>query len=111
LLAEIIGTDTGAADNEWHSRYVAWNLNAAYERANEFSIAIDYRDFATRFLRLASEWPDHTLSRDDPAVAETLGRDSKRLGTKFSPGLSAVSPPVGALEAEIYSRWIERLRE
>jgi hypothetical protein len=110
-LAEIIGTDGGNSDDEWYSRYVAWNLNAAHERADEFSAVIDYRDFATRFLGLASEWSDHTLSTDDPAVAETLGRDSKRPGVKFSVGLNAVTPPAGAVAAEIYARWIERLRE
>ncbi len=110
-LAEIIGTDGGNSDEEWYSRYVAWNLNAAHERAEEFSAAIDYRDFATRFLRLASEWSDHTLSTDDPAVAQTLGRDAKRPGVRFSVGLNAVTAPAGPVAAEIYARWIQRLSE
>jgi hypothetical protein len=111
LLGQIIGANADDSDDEWYSRYVAWNLGAAYERANEFSTAIDYREFAMRFLGLASEWSDHPLSTDDPAVAETLGRDSKRPGRKFSPALNAASTPIDPAAAEIYGRWIELLRE
>jgi hypothetical protein len=111
FLAQIIGINGENSDEDWHNRYVAWNLGAAHDHVRDFSTAIDYRDFATRFLRLASEWSDHPLSTNDPAVAETLSRDSKRPGTIFSPRPGVVNLPVGRIAVEIYSRWIEQLRE
>jgi hypothetical protein len=80
-LAEMIDVDPGLASSDsaarWWSRYVEWNLRAAYAHAREFTLAVDYRDFATLYLPVARRWSARSLANDDPDVIETLAFHSK----------------------------------
>lgn len=114
-LAEVIGLDpavaTGDSAERWWSRYVEWNLSMAYRHAGDFAAAVDYRDFASRYLAVARRWSDRTLAADDPDVVETLAFHSKKPGVRFSPTADAVSPAVSPIASRAYVRWTERLRE
>jgi hypothetical protein len=114
-LAGMIGLDpgvvTGDSAERWWSRYVEWNLTAAYAHARDFTLAVDYRDFATRYLAVARRWSDRPLAEDDPEVVETLTFHSKKPGVRFSAAAGAVSAGVSAIAARAYVRWSQRLRE
>ena len=113
-LAEMIGLDpsvTADSGEQWWSRYVEWNLSLAYRHERDFTLAVDYRDFATRYLAVARRWSDRTLANDDPEVVESLAFHSKKPGVRFSPTAGAVSPGVSAIAAGAYLRWSQRLRE
>lgn len=114
-LAGMIGLDPGLVVGDsaerWWSRYVEWNLSAAYAHARDFTLAVDYRDFATRYLAVARRWSDRTLADDDPEVVETLAFHSRKPGVRFLPAAGAVTPGVSAMTAGAYLRWGQRLRE
>ena len=114
-LAAMIGLDPGAVIGDsaerWWSRYVEWNLSAAYAHARDFTVAVDYREFATRFLAVARRWSDRTLADDEPEVVETLAFHSKNPGVRFSPIVGDVRPGVAATATQAYLRWGQRLGE
>lgn len=114
-LADMIGLDPAAVSRDsaerWRSRYVEWNLSVAYRHAADFTVAVDYRDFATRYLAVARRWSDRALAADDPDVVETLAFHSKKRGMRFSPSADAVGPAASAVPAGTYLGWSRRLRE
>ncbi len=113
-LAAMIGLDpsvvAGDAAEQWLSRYLEWNLSLAYRHARDFTLAVDYRDYATRYLAVARRWSDRTLADDDPEVVDTLAFHSKKPGVRFSPTAGAVSTGA-AIPGGAYWRWVRRLRE
>jgi hypothetical protein len=110
----MIAVDPGLASSDsaarWWSRYVEWNLRAAYAHAREFTLAVDYRDFATRYLAVARRWSARSLGDDDPEVIETLAFHSKQPGVRFLPAVGAASPEA-ATATPAYVRWRKRLGE
>jgi hypothetical protein len=113
-LAARMGLDpnivSGDSAERWWSRYVEWNLSAAYAHARDFTLAVDYREFATRFLAVARRWSDRTLGDDEPEVVETLAFHSKKPGVRFSPIVGEDRLGVAATATQAYLRWSERLR-
>ncbi len=113
-LAATIGLDpsavAGDSAQQWLSRYVEWNLSLAYRHARDFTLAVDYRDYARRYLAVARRWSDRPLADDDPEVVETLAFHSKQPGVRFSSTAGAVSAGP-AIPGGAYLRWVQRLKE
>jgi len=103
----------GDSPAEWYAWYVNRNMRFALRHAPEFSAVIDYGNFATPYLELASSLSGRSWSADMPEVAKTFAHYSKRPTVTFQPRLKpppAFTATVESIAGETYFQWQEKLQ-